>query len=170
MRLKKIIVFVVVIVLILAAFLVKGVSRVKTDKLAYKAGEEVKISYLDLRLIRSNQGPIIKLYRESSGVWEKIEDFPSILTFGQPYCLDGQYTEGGFPADVVSYNLKPYKAGSFVWTQRTYEKNIQDEVCMVSSLENVSSPKMLASYKSVSATVGNYKVTYGGSKTIFRID
>lgn len=170
MRQRKIIVFVVVTVFILTLLLVKGISRVKTDKLAYKAGEEVKMSYSDLRLIRSNLGPIIKLFRESSGVWEKIEDFPSILTFGRPYCLDGKYTEGGFPADVVSYNLKPYKAGSFVWTQRIYEKNIQDETCKVSNLKNVPNPDMHVSYKSTYSPAGNYKVTFGESKKIFRIE
>lgn len=170
MRLKKIIVFVVAIVFVLTILLVKGISRVKTDKMVYKTGEEVKISYFDLRLIRSNQGPNIELYRESSRGWEKIEDSPSIITFGRPYCIDGKYFDGAYPADFVSFKFEPYKDGSFVWTQRIYETNIQDETCKVSNLKNVPNPDMLASYKSTYSPAGNYKVTFGESKKIFRIE
>ena len=170
----KILLIVVFCVLLLGIVLTRGISLVSTDKDSYSAGEDVVVSYSDFRLLRSNQGPVINFYWQGPDEWEKITYAGYHFSFGNDYCVDGKLIEGSFPADVGRWAFfdRPFLSRSYTWKPKIYELKKEKEICgepkVFREIAQVQQP--VFSYQTKPASAGMYKVTFGNTERIFKIE
>jgi hypothetical protein len=175
----RILLFSILGVLIIFFYLsIFGIQTVTTDKKEYQAGEEVKITTMDIELhYCSCTEPELYIKREQiQGAANGESNYPLTIRLQEgdrsivqniregPMCLDGEVRYPGM-CDVVMCSIPRFffRINTHTWDGKVYVRNGTTQTCGTHDFQD----RNMSLYHSVPAESGTYTIRFGkNSKTI----